>query len=169
MDDRKEQLRDQATQIKTATGPKINDLQSKMDELQQRSDSTMAEEVPLKAELQQAQDDLAQAQAADAGLDDKYYKQLDTLPQPAIIRHIPLSQKGRFNWVEDNNIFATGEKEHPYWIFISAMRPDGRQYWAMHHFSVGKNQKTEVIIEPTGFLSTKAILRPNLSPEEQEK
>ena len=137
-----------------------------MDEMQQRIDTTTGEEVPLKAELQQAQADLAQAQAADTGLDEKYYKQLDSLPGEAITKHIPLATNGRFSWVEDD-VFAEGEKEHHYWIFARATRPDGRQYWALHHFSISKNQTLELVIEPGGFMSTKAILRPNLSPDEQ--
>jgi len=168
LDDRKEQLREQAAQIKLAPGPKIADLNSKIDDLQQRSDSTATEEVPLKAELQQAEADLASAQAEEAGLDDKYYKQLDSLPEEAITKHIPLATNGRFTWVDDD-VFAEGEKEHHYWIFARATRSDGRQYWALHHLGVDINQTLELYIEPTGFLSTKAILRPNLSPDEQEQ
>jgi hypothetical protein len=168
LDARKEQLREKAALLKTSTGPKVADLNTKIDELQLRSDGAAAEEVPLKAELQQAQADLAQAQAADAGLDDKYYKQLYSLPGEAITKHIPLATNGRLTWVDDD-VFAEGEKEHRYWIFARATRPDGRQYWALHHFSIGKNQMLELTIEPTGFISTKALLRPNLSPEEQEQ
>ncbi len=168
LDDRKEQLREKAAQLKLAPAPQIADLNTKITELQQRSDGAAAEEVPLKAELQQAQMDLAQAQNTDATLDDKYYKQLDALPGEAITKHIPLATNGRFSWVEDD-VFAEGEKEHHYWIFARATRADGRQYWALHHFSIGKDQTLEMIIEPGGFISTKAILRPNLSPDEQEQ
>ena len=168
LDVRKEQLREKAAQLKLAPAPRITDLNTKIDALGQRIDSTAAEEVPLKAELQQAQADLVQAQAADAGLDDKYYKQLYSLPGEAVTKHIPLATNGRFTWVDDN-VFAEGEREHRYWIFVRASRADGRQYWALHHFSIGQNQTLELIIEPTGFISTKAILRPNLSPEEQEQ
>jgi predicted nuclease with TOPRIM domain len=166
LDDRKEQLREQAAQLKLAPAPQITDLNTKIDDMQHRVDSTAAEEVPLKAELQQAQADLAQAQTADAGLDEKYYKQLDSLPGEAITKHIPLLSNGRFSWVEDD-IFVEGEKEHHYWIFSRATRADKRQYWALHHFSVSKNETLELIIDPDGFLSTKAILRPDLSPDEQ--
>jgi hypothetical protein len=168
LDDRKEQLREKAAQLKLAPAPQITDLNSKIDGLQQRIDGTAAEEVPLRAELQQAQADLATAQASEAGLDDKYYKQLYSLPGEAVTKHIPLAANGRFTWVDDN-VFAEGEKEHRYWIFARAARADGRQYWALHHFNIGKNETLELIIEPTGFISTKAILRPNLSPEEQEQ
>lgn len=168
LDDRKEQLREKAAQIKLAPASKITDLNSKMDELQQRIEATQTEEVPLKAELQQAQTDLVQAQSADAGLDDKYYKQLDSLPAEAVTKHIPLAANGRLTWVDDD-VFIEGEKEKHYWLFARATRPDGRQYWALHHFSISKNQTLELVIEPTGFISTKAILRPNLSPEEQEQ
>jgi len=168
LDDRKEQLREQAAQTKLAPAPKIADLNTKILDLQQRSDSTAAEEVPLKAELQAAQDELAQAQAADAVLDDKYYKQLDALPADSITLHIPLQTNGRFTWI-DGSSFAEGEKEHHYWIFSRATRADGRQYWALHPFTISKNQTVELIIEPDGFISTKAILRPNLSPDEQEQ
>jgi hypothetical protein len=168
LDDRKEQLREKAAEIKLAPAPKIADLNAKIDDLQQRSDGTAAEEVPLKAELQQAQADLAAAQTSEAGLDDKYYKQLDSLPEEAITKHIPLAANGRFTWVDDD-VFAEGEKEHHYWIFARATRADGRQYWALHHLGIGINQTLELYVEPTGFISTKAILRPNLSPEEQEQ
>jgi hypothetical protein len=166
LDDRKEALREKAAQLKLEPAPKITDLNSKIDGLQQRVDGTAAEEVPLKAELQQAQADLAAAQASEAGLDDKYYKQLYALPGESITKHIPLATNGRFSWVEDE-AFAEGEKEHSYWIFARATRPDGRQYWALGHFSIEKNHKVCLLFEPDSFVSTKAILRPNLSPEEQ--
>ena len=168
LDDRKETLREKAAQLKLEPAPKITDLNTKIDELQQRIDGTTAEEVPLKAELQQAQADLAQAQAAEAGLDDKYYKQLDSLPGEAITKHIAMATNGRFTWVEDD-VFAEGEKEHSYWIFSRATRPDGRQYWALGHFSIQKNHKVCLLIEPDSFVSTKAILRPNLTWEEQQQ
>ena len=124
--------------------------------------------MPLKAELQQAQTDLATAQASEAGLDDTFYPQLDSLPEKAISKRIPLATNGRFTWVDDET-FAEGEKHRFYWIFARATRPDGRQYWALHHFGLSINQTLEIIIEPGGFISTKAILRPDLSPEEQDQ
>jgi hypothetical protein len=166
LDDRQEQLREKAAQIKLGPAPKIADLNAKIDDLQQRIDSTNAEEVPLKAELQQAQIDLAASQGSVAGLDDKYYKQLDSLPQEAITKHIPLNPNGRFTWVEDDT-FAQGETERHYWIFSRATRADGRQYWALHNFKIKPNETVELIIEPTGFVSTKSILRPDLTPDEQ--
>ncbi len=168
LDARKAQLREKAAQVKLEPAPRITDLNAKIEDLQQRVDSTTSEEIPLKAELQQAQVSLADAQAADANLDDKYFKQLYSLPGEATTKRIPLKSNGRFTWDDDNN-FMEGEKEHRYMIFSRATRSDGRQYWALHHFSIGKDQTVELIFEPGGFLSTKAILRPNLSPEEQEQ
>ncbi len=170
LDDRKEKLREEAAQKKLEPAPQIADLNAKIDDLQQRNDSTVSEEIPLKEELQQAQADLALAQAADANLDDKYYKQLYSLPEGSIVNHrrFPVATTGRFTWVEDEP-FVEGEPVHHYWIFSRATRSDGRQYWAFHHFSISKNQTVELIFEPGGFESTKAILRPNLSPEEQEE
>lgn len=168
LDARKEALREKAAEIKTHPGPKIADLSAKIEDLQARIDTTTNEEVPLKAEMQQAQADLAQAQAADANLDDKYYKQLYSLPGGSITKHITLAPNGRFTWIDDNN-FLEGEKEHRYLIFSRATRSDGRQYWSLHRFAIAKNQLVELIFEPGGFQSTKAILRPNLSPEEQEE
>ena len=170
LDDRKEQLREKADQIKQAPAPKLADLNAKIDDLQQRIDATEAEEIPLKAELQQAQTDLGDAQASEAGLDDKYYKQLYVLPEEAIVNHIriPLATNGRFTWVDDD-VFGEGVKQHSYWMFSCATRADGRQYWALQRFSISKNQTLELYLEPTGFISTKAILRPDLSPEEQEQ
>ncbi|MCE0522375.1 MAG: hypothetical protein LV480_05635 [Methylacidiphilales bacterium] len=168
LDDRKEQLREKAAALKTAVGPKIADLNSKITDLQQRADGTVAEEEPLKAELQQAQDELAQAQTTEAGLDDKYYEKLYPLPDESISKRIMMGPNGRFTWMIDE-AFVEGEKERSYWIFARATRSDGRQYWALHRFTVVHNQKVELYIEPTGFISTKAILRPDLSPEEQEQ
>jgi hypothetical protein len=166
LDDRKEQLREKAAQLKLAPAPKITDLNSKIDDLQQRSDSTAAEEVPLKAELLQAQADLTAAQAAEVGLDDKYYKELNSLPQASITTRIPLATDGRFTWIE-NDPFVEGEREHRYWIFSRATRTDGRQYWALGHFAVEKDHKICLLMEPESFISTKAILRPDLSSDEQ--
>ena len=168
LDDRKEQLREKAAQLKLAPAPKITDLNAKIEDLNQRIDSTQAEEVPLKTELQQAQVDLAQAQAADQGLDDKYYKQLYSLPVENITKHISVEPNGRFTWVEDES-FAEGENERRYWIFSCATRADGRQYWALGRVSIEKNHKMCLIIDPDNYLSTKAILRPDMSPEEQEQ
>jgi len=168
LDDRKEQLREKAAQLKLAPAPQITELNTKIEELQQRVDSTAAEEVPLKTELQQAQTALADAQTTEASLDDKYYKQLYSLPGESVTKHISLTANGRFTWVDDD-VFAEGEKERHYWIFARATRADGRQYWALHPFGIRQNNLIEMNIEPTGFISTKAILRPNLSPEEQEQ
>jgi len=170
LDDRKQQLRDKAEQVRLAPASKIADLNAKIDDLRQRIDGTEVEETPLKAELQQAQTDLASAQASEAGLDAKYYKQLEVLPEEAIVNHIriPLSTNGRFTWVDDD-VFAEGENEHSYWMFCRATRADGREYWVLFNFSIEKNHKRCFLIEPTAFISTKAILRPDLSPEEQEQ
>ena len=118
LDSRKEALREKAAQVKLEPAPKIADLNAKIEDLQQRIDSTTSEEDPLKAELQQAQADLVLAQAADANLDDKYYKQLYTLPEGSIVNHrrFPLNTNGRFTWVEDEP-FVEGEDQHHYWIF----------------------------------------------------
>jgi hypothetical protein len=166
LDDRKEQLREKAAQIKLEPGPKIADDNAKIDDMNQRIDATQAEEVPLKAELDQAQADLAQAEAQDAGLDDKFYKQLYSLPAENITKHITIEPNGRFTWVEDE-AFAEGETERSYWIFSAATRSDGRQYWALGRVRVEKDHKVCLLIEPDSYLSTKAILRPGLSPEEQ--
>jgi hypothetical protein len=170
LDDRKEALREKAAQKKLEPAPQIADLNAKIEDLQQRMDSTTAEEVPLKAELEQAQADLALAQAADTNLDEKYYKQLYSLPEGSIVNHrrFPLSENGRFTWVEDEP-FVEGEGQHRYWIFARAIRSDGRQYWSFHRFSIAKNQTVELIFTPGGFLSTKSILRPNLAPDQQEE
>ena len=168
LDARKEQLREKAAQVKQEPAPKIADLNAKIEDLQQRVDGATSEEIPLKAELQQAQADLALAQAANANLDDKYFKQLYSLPGEATTRRIPLKTNGRFSWVDDNN-FMEGEKDHRYLIFSRAIRSDGRQYWALQRFSIAKNQMRLLTFEPGAFESTKAILRPNLSPEEQEQ
>jgi hypothetical protein len=171
LDDRKEALREKAAQIKLAPASKIADLNAKMDDLQHRITATGAEEVPLKVELQQAQADLAQSQATDAGLDDKYYQELYAIPEKNITNNtrIHLLQNGRFTWanIDADNAFAEGQGQHHYWIFARAIRPDGRQYWALGQFSIEKNQRTCLIIDPDQFLSTKAILRPDLSPDDQ--
>jgi len=168
LDDRKEQLREKAAQIKLGPAPKIADLNAKIDDLQQRSDATAAEEVPLKGELQQAEADLTAAQAADAGLDDKYYKQLDSLPAEAIVKRIPLRPNGRFTWVDDN-VFVEGDNEHNYYIFARATRPDGRQYWVLGQFGIKQFYVRPLLMDPTSFVSTKAILRPDLSPDDQQQ
>jgi seryl-tRNA synthetase len=167
-DDKKEALREKAAQIKLGPAPKITDLNAKIDELQQRIDATEAEEVPLKAELQQAQADLVTAQSADVGLDDKYYKQLYSLPGEAVIKRIPLLTNGRFTWLDDN-VFLQGETQHSYYIFARATRADGRQYWSLGRITVEQNHVLPVVFEPASFISTKAILRPTLSPDEIEQ
>jgi peptidoglycan hydrolase CwlO-like protein len=168
LDDRKEALREKAAQLKLEPAPKIADLNAKIDDLGQRVQGTEAEEEPLKAELQQAQGDLAEAQAAEATLDEKYYGQLDALPSENISYHIPVRPNGRFTWVPDN-AFPAGEERHIYWIFARAIRADGRQYWSLQQFPMERDKRTETMIEPGSFVSTKAILRPNLSPDEIEQ
>jgi peptidoglycan hydrolase CwlO-like protein len=168
LDARKEQLREKAAQLKLEPAPKLADLNAKTEDLNQRIAGTQAEEEPLKAELTQAQGDLAAAQAAEASLDDKYYGQLYALPSENISYHIPVKPNGRFTWVPDNP-FGDGEVRHLYWIFARATRADGRQYWALQQFPMEKDKTTEMTIEPGGFISTKAILRPNLSPDEIEQ
>ena len=168
LDDRKEQLREQAAQIKIAPAAKITELNAKIDELQHRIDTTRADEDPIKVELLQAQADLTQAEAAETGLDDKYFQQLYALPGENVLKHIPLAPNGRFSWVEDTP-FVEGESEHRYWIFMRATRPDGRQYWSLAPFSISRDQRLGLTISPESFISTKALLRPNLSPDEQNQ
>jgi len=168
LDDRKEQLREKAAQLKLEPAPKLADLNAKIEDLNQRIAGTQAEEEPLKTELTQAQGDLTAAQSAEATLDDKYYGQLYSLPSENISYHISVKPNGRFTWVPDNP-FGEGEARHLYWIFSRATRADGRQYWALQQFPMEKNKTTEMTIEPGGFISTKAILRPNLTPEEWEQ
>jgi septal ring factor EnvC (AmiA/AmiB activator) len=168
VDDRSEQIREEAAAAKQEAAPKITDLNAKIDDLNGRIAATQTEEDPLKAELSQAQADLAAAQAADAGLDDKYYGQLNALPGENISYHIPLQADGRFTWVPDNP-FGEDEVQHVYRIFSRAIRADGRQYWSLSEFIMKKNETTEITIEPGSFESTKEILRPNLSPDEIEQ
>ena len=171
VDDRQKQLREQAAQIQLSPTSKVSDLNTKIDELKNRIETTQTEEAPIKVELQQAQADLAKAQAVESSLDEVRYKQLDSLPDSNIIRRLPLNAYGRFSWrhIEKDNPFAEGENTHHHWIFARAARSDGRQYWALYHFSIGKNDTLEMVIEPTGFISTKAILRPDLTPAEQQQ
>jgi len=171
VDDRQQQLREQAAQIQLSPTAKVSELNAKVEELQNRITSTQAEEDPLKVELQQAQGDLAKAQAKETGLDAVRYKQLYSLSESNVSRRLPVSPAGRFNWrhVEKDNAYAEGEKAHFYFLLVRAARPDGRQYWALHHFSLEQNTTLDVVIEPTAFLSTKAILRPDLSPDEQQQ
>jgi hypothetical protein len=168
MDDRYQQMREEAAATKQGIGPKIADLNNRMTDLNGRIAGTQAEEQPLQAELKQAQADLAEAQSAEAGLDDKYYSELNSLPAENISYRIPIRPDGRFTWVPDSP-FGEGEVEHNYILFSRATRADGRQYWALHEFAMRKNRTTEIILEPGAFESTKQILRPNLSPDEIEQ
>jgi hypothetical protein len=169
MDQKQNDLRSQAVQLKLAPASKVADLKSQIDDLQQRIDGTIAEEEPLKAELEQARSDLAASQAKEAGLDAKPYEQLDALPEQNITKRLPLLSNGRFSWreVEKESKYGEGEKSHVFWIFARALRSDGRQYWALHRFNVDKNSTTLMMIEPESFVSTRAVLRPDLSPDEQ--
>jgi hypothetical protein len=171
MDQQQNELREKATQLKLAPASKVADLKSQIDDLQSRIDGTITEEEPIKAELEQARADLAVVQAKEAGLDAKPMEKLDALPEANVTRSLPLSSRGRFSWreVQKESKYDEDEKSHVYWIFVRAYRPDGRQYWALHRFTVEKNRTVEIMIEPDSFISTKAILRPDLSPDEQEK
>jgi len=168
-DDQREQLREKAAQIKLEPASKLADLNAKIEELNHRIESTQSEEDPLKPELQQAQADLAESQTTEMGLDAKYYKQLSALPSASITKRLPMDPYGRFTWgdVENDSPFAEGENEHHYWIFSRATRADGREYWALGRFSITKDHTIGLLIEPDSFVSTKAMLRPELSPDEQ--
>jgi hypothetical protein len=169
MDVKENDLRDQATKLKLSPAPKVADLKGQVDELQQRIDGTLAEEEPLKAELEQAQLDLKAVQQKEAALDGTPYQKLDALPEQNIIKRLDLRPNGRFSWreLEKESTYGAGEKEHVFWIFSRAFRGDGRQFWSLHRFTVDKNSTTELMIEPSSFVSTRAILRPDLSPDEQ--
>ena len=162
-------LREQAAQLKMAPAAKLSDLKAQADDLQQRIDGTITEEEPLKAELEQAQTDLAAVQAREAGLDAKPYQKLYALPEQMISKRLDLQPNGRFSWraLEKDSKYAEGEKSHVYWLFARATRPDGRQYWSLHRFTVDKDTTVLLMIEPESFISTKAILRPDLPPNEQ--
>ena len=169
-DDSKDKLRQQATQIQQTPTARVNDLNSQIDDVQHRVDSTQAEEEPLKTELQQARTDLAQSLAAEAHLDDAYYDQLYKLPEQSITKRLPMRPDGRFDWahLEKDSAFSSSEKSHTYWIFSRAVRKDGRQYWMLDHFSISQNSNLAIVVEPGSFISTKAILRPDLSADDQQ-
>jgi hypothetical protein len=171
LDDRQKALRDQAAQIKLSPAPKVTDINNQIEDLQHRIDSTISEEDPIKMELQQAQTDLVEAQSAEAGLDAKYYQELYALPEQSITKRLPLRPNGRFSWreMERDSAFAEGEQAHNYWIFARAIRPDGRQYWALSRFTITRHSTLLMVIEPDSFMSTKAILRPDLPPDEQSQ
>ncbi len=170
VDARQAQIRQQAAQIQLSPTAQVTTLNGQIDDLQHRVDSTLSEEEPIKIELQQAQADLVEAQTAEAGLDPKYYLQLHSIPESSIITRLPVSAHGRFSWphMEHDNVFAEGEKSHSYWLFSCAVRPDGRRYWSLTHFSIEENTIVPILIPPESFVSTKAILRPDLPPDEQQ-
>jgi len=168
MDDRYQQMRSQAADLRQANGPHITDVNAKIDDLNGRITAAQAEEDPLKAELTQAQADLAAAQKRDTTLDDSFYGELYALPAENISYRIPIRPDGRFTWVPDHP-FGEGETEHHYILFSRALRGDGRQYWSMHPFTLKKNETTEITLEPGGYESAKQILRPNLTPDEVEQ
>ncbi len=159
LDTRREELRAKAAQLKLAPAAKLADINTRIEELQHKVDNTLAEQEPIKAELQQAQTAFVQAQSAEQMLDDKYYPQLDALPGENIIKRIPLQSNGRFTWMEDT-AFTPDEPEHTYWIFSRATRSDGREYWSLGRFTISKYTTRAVIIEPESFTSTRAVLRP---------
>ncbi len=172
-DDRKEKLRQQAAQLQIAPASQVTDVNDRIEDLQHRVDSTQAEEDPLKTELQQAQADLVAAQTAEASLDGKYYQQLYSLAQSiakGATKTLPVDTNGRFTWshLEKDSAFSEGEKNHDFWIFALAVRKDGLQYWVLTHFSVEQNSVLPILIEPSSFVSTKAILRPDLPPDQQQ-
>ena len=170
-DDRKEKLRQQAAQIQVAPSSQVTDVNGRIDDLQHRVDSTEAEEEPLKTELQQAQADLVTAQTAEADLDGKYYQELYSLAQSvAKIKTLPVESNGRFTWshLEKDSALSGNEKDHNFWIFAIAVRKDGLQYWVLTHFSVQQNSVLPILIEPSSFVSTKAILRPDLPADQQQ-
>jgi hypothetical protein len=169
-DDRKDKLRQQAAQFQNAPSTHVTDVNGRIEDLQHRVDSTEAEEDPLKVELQQAQADLAAAQTAEADLDGKFYQQLYGLPEPNIIKRLPVEPNGRFSWshLEKDSAFSSAEKNQSYWIFARAVRKDGLQYWVLTHFSIDQNTVLPILIEPSSFISTKAILRPDLPPDQQQ-
>jgi hypothetical protein len=171
MDAKENSLRQQAAQLKLQPSSRVSDLKAQVADLQQRIDATLAEEEPLKAELEQARTDLTAVQQKEAGLDGKPYEMLDALPEKNVTKRLELQPNGRFSWrdVEKENKYAVGEKSHVFWIFARAFRSDGRQYWALNRFSVAKDSTTLLMIEPESFQSTKAILRPDLSPDEQAR
>ena len=52
-------------------------------------------------------------------------------------------------------------------MFSRATRKDGRQYWSLFHITVYLDKTLCVTVDPTSYMSTKAMLRPDLSPDEQ--
>lgn len=170
-DEKRDQLRDQAEQIRTSPAAKLADLNTRIDELQHRIDTAQSEEQPLKPELAQAQTDLNESQSTETVLDQKYYKQLSALPGSSIIKRLPVDPYGRFSWnnLQNDSPFGAGEKSHRFWIFSRATRGDGREYWALGSFTIYKDQSLGLLILPDNFVSTKAMLRPDLSPDEQEQ
>jgi len=118
-------------------------------------------------EQQQAQADLVQTLGIEAQLDEKYYKQLYSLPEGSVMKRIPINADGNFDWKNDT-LLADSEKQPDCLIFVRATRTDGRQYWALCPFNISKDKKLGLNISPKDFISTKTILRPDLPPSERE-
>ncbi len=173
VDDQKEKIREQVAAVKQSPGTKISDLQGQIDDLQHRIDSTLSEETPIKTELQQAEADLTQSQGEMSNLEPYYLGQLYSIPESKIVSglRLPIKPNGRFSWrnIEKDMPFSEGDTSHSFWIFSRAVRGDGRQYWALARITVDKDSTLQVVIEPEAYTSTRAILRPDLSPDERQQ
>ncbi len=146
-------------------------MNGKIDDLQHRIESTQAEEDPLKTSCSRPRPTWSRPRAPNRTSTASITSSFPICPQSSITKRLPLQPDGRFSWphLEKDNAFSEGERSHAFWIFARAIRPDGRQYWTLAHFSIKQNSILPMLIAPGSFVSTKAILRPDLSPEEQQQ
>jgi hypothetical protein len=120
-----------------------------------------------KEELQRSRAKLDSLTINEQHLDERPWTELLELPSKNVIERLPLSAGKMLDIPTDQSSQLLMGKQ---WVFARAVRSDGRVYWELKQVDFGKNPRSaHFTIGPDDFISTKSILRPDLSPKEQAK
>lgn len=151
-----QKIRQQVEDIDAVPGPRIEKINDRVKDLQTRIEETKAEIEPLQAEMEGYQKDIADLQAQDAAIYQRFYNQLVQVPNGNINYRIPLEANGRFSWrhIEQNSSFPPGS----YLLWIRAQKK-GEEYWTLIPFTLYPYVRTEVSIEPAAFISVRELLQ----------
>jgi hypothetical protein len=124
---------------------------------------------PILHEQEQDQEDINTVETTLVGYEPKYMQELSGVPAQYILKKLLIQPDGRFEWQHEDKDqkFAEGEKFHRHWLFFRAIRnSDGREFWSLVQVIVEKNETLQVAVLPGSFQDLRALLRPDLQPNE---
>jgi TolA-binding protein len=166
---KKETIKDQVSQTLASNSQAVAQINQQIDDLNRKIGETTDDLQPILHEQEQDQEDINNVENTLVSYEPKYMQELSGVPAQYVLKKLPIKPDGRFEWLHEDKDqkFAEGEKFHRHWLFFRAIRDsDGREFWSLAQVIVTKNDTLEVAVLPGSFQNLRALLRPDLSPDE---